>query len=140
MCIDKNLADVGTLRRQLRRSKLKGFLRRMTLSQLDLTATPWPFGPQTAGGIVNVHFLSCPLLACFSESLLPGAYLLLETAPACGRNYLDLPMQGELRGLLENSFDIEFYKERRAGPPESGKVTVKLIARRRPVLKDADTN
>jgi SAM-dependent methyltransferase len=98
--------------------------------QLDFVTGTWPFAPSSAGGILSVHFLLPTLLPHFEESLSPGAYLLLETVPGCGGNYLQLPRKGQLRYLLEDSFDLEFYKERNVGPHECGAVAVQLFARR----------
>jgi hypothetical protein len=99
--------------------------------QLDLVAEPWPFRKSFVGGIVNVHFLLVPLFPYFESSLSPGGYLLLETVPGCGGNYLQLPKAGELRSLLEGAFDLEFYQERKVGPQGCGAVAVQLLAKRK---------
>ena len=64
------------------------------------------------------------------DSLSFDGYLLLETIPGCGGNYLDLPRAGQLRPAFETTFDIEFYKERKVGPPGSDAVTVQLLAKK----------
>jgi len=69
-----------------------------------------------AGGIINVHFLLPALLPHFASSLSRGGYLLLETVPGCGNNYLQLPKEGELHSLLKGAFEFEYYKERKIGP------------------------
>jgi SAM-dependent methyltransferase len=99
--------------------------------QLDLVADAWPFERSSIGGIVNVHFLVIRLFPHFESSLSPGGYLLLETVPGCGGNYLQLPKTGELRSLLKEGFGLEFYKERKVGPQEYGAVAVQLLARRK---------
>jgi SAM-dependent methyltransferase len=97
--------------------------------QLDLVHDPWPLGPRSVGGIINVHFLLPALFPYFERSLIPGGYLLLETIPGCGGNHVQLPKVGELRSALSSSYDLEFYKERRVGPIEYGAVTVHLLAK-----------
>ena len=97
---------------------------------MDLEVDRWPFDRGQLGGIVNVHFLLPAMLRHFKRSLSPGGYLLIETVPAHGQNYLELPKEGELRSALEKAFDLEFYKEKKTGPPEYKKVTVRLLARR----------
>ena len=39
--------------------------------------------------------------------------------------------QGELRSLLKDAFELEFYKERKVGPQGCGAVVVQLLARRK---------
>ena len=104
---------------------------RMFPMQVDLATEPWPFARDRLGGIVNVHFLLPVLFNRFKSSLSLGRYLLIETVPAHGGNFLELPTEGEIRSALEGSFDFDFYKETPAGPPGYDKVTVKLLARRR---------
>lgn len=99
--------------------------------QLDLVKNAWPFGECSLGGIVNVHFLLPALFPYFERSLAPGGYLLLETVPGCGGNYLELPKVGRLRSSFGKAFVVESYQERRVGPRGHGAVTVKMIARRR---------
>src|ERR1700678_1992919 len=72
--------------------------------QLDLVVDPWPFERSSIGGIVNVHFLLIRLFPHFESSLSPGGYLLLETVPGCGGNYLPLPKAGDLRSLPKGAF------------------------------------
>ena len=98
--------------------------------EIDLTRDPWPFGPNTLGGIVNVHFLLSALFRQFAASLTPGSYLLLETVPGCGHNYVELPRAGTLRQELSGDFRFEEYRERTVGPLGCGAVTVRLLARK----------
>lgn len=104
---------------------------RFVSSQIDLAREPWPFGLCTLGGIIDVHFLMPDLFPHFAASLAPGAYLLLETVPGCGQNYLELPKVGCLRRRLAGNFDFERYRERAVGPPDLDAATVRLLARRR---------
>jgi SAM-dependent methyltransferase len=99
--------------------------------QIDLVRDPWPFSPHSVGGIINIHFTLLALFPHFESSLLPSGYLLLETVPGVGGNYLELPKEGELKAALGNAFDYELYKERQVGPSGHNAVTVKLLARRR---------
>lgn len=107
---------------------LEGSSHRVKLLQCDVVREPWPFKPESVGGILNVHFLHMPLLSCFSGSLIPGGCLLLETVGGQGGNYLQLPHAGMLRLALRGSLSVLIYQERCVGPPEAGAVTVKLLA------------
>jgi len=98
--------------------------------QIDLIKDLWPFMPRSVGGIINIHFTLLTLFPLFQSSLMPNGYLLLETVPGVGGNYLELPKAGELMTALGNAFECEVYKERQVGPPEHNAVTVKLLARR----------
>jgi len=99
--------------------------------EIDLVKDPWPFMFRSVGGIINIHFTLPTLFPQFESSLIPHGYLLLETVPGVGGNYLELPKEGELKAALGRAFEYEFYKERHVGPLEHNAVTVKLIARRR---------
>lgn len=130
ICIDKNLSALDVnLNRQ--RGILTGFATRLIPERINLLKDSWPFCPGSIGGIINVHCLLTALLPAFAISLTPQAYLLLETVPGHGANYLELPQQGALKTVLEPAFDLVFYDERPAGPPERNAVTVKLLARRK---------
>lgn len=52
----------------------------------------------------------------FQSSLSPGGYLLIETVPAHGGNFIELPNEGELRHVFAETFQFEFFKEKKAGP------------------------
>jgi SAM-dependent methyltransferase len=130
ICIDKDLSALDVnLKRQ--RDILTGLATRLIPKRIDLLKDPWPFGPGSVGGIINVHCLLTTLLPAFATSLAPQAYLLLETVPAHGANYLELPQRGELKAALEPAFDLVFNEERPAGPSEYHAVAVKLFARRK---------
>jgi hypothetical protein len=83
-----------------------------------------------SGGIINAHFLFPKLFPWF-ESLIPGGYLLTQTVPGCGGNYLQLPKSNELRSALSEHFEFEFYQERPVGPSAFNSVTANLLAKRR---------
>lgn len=71
---------------------------------IDLARDHWPFAPGTLGGIIDVHFLQTSLFPHFVESLVPEAYLLLETVPGYGNNYLELPKAVSLRSSCSGTF------------------------------------
>src|SRR5258708_29373224 len=130
ICIDNDLQRLTAQNPSLSPGIPTTARQRLILKQIDLLKDPWPFGSSTAGGIVSVHFLTSTLLPLFESSLSPGGYLLLETVPGHGGNYLQLPRSGELRTVLARGFDIEFYRERKVGPPGHGAVSVRLLAKR----------
>jgi SAM-dependent methyltransferase len=99
--------------------------------QIDLLLDTWPIPELGAGGIICVHLLLPSLFPVFARSLIPGAYLILETVAGHGGNYLELPEAGELRDKLSCGFELEFYKEKRVGPVGQGAVTVALLGKRR---------
>lgn len=131
ICVDKDLSRLQTQQRRLCRTPLGRALAQLTLHRVDLVKDPWPFGVCTLGGIINVHFLLPTLFPFFESSLSFGSYLLLETFPGCGGNYLDLPKAGGIRFALQKAFDFEVYKEGKVGPCGYDAVTVQLLARRR---------
>ena len=131
ICVDKDLAGLQARRARLRRTLFSKASGQLVLQRLDLVKDPWPFGPCTVGGILNIHYFAPALFPLFASSLSPGGYLLLETFPGCGENYLDLPKAGEVRKALVNAFDLEVYKEGKAGPHGYDAVTVQTLARRR---------
>jgi hypothetical protein len=104
---------------------------RLIPHQIDLIKAKWPFEYGFAGGIINVHFTLPALFPFFANSLIPNGYLLLETIPGCGDNFMELPKKGELKTALETHFEFEMYGEKPVGPAERNAVTVKLVARRR---------
>jgi SAM-dependent methyltransferase len=132
------LAELGSLvvciDNDLDRMQVPGHIRgpgRVEFMKLDLKLEPWPFGPESVGGIINVHFYLAELLPHFVTALRPGSYLLLESFPGCGGNYLQLPPAGLVRSVLSERLDLHYYKERRVGPKGSDAVTVHLLAQKR---------
>ena len=130
VCVDNDLAPLQNRLRLSGRPSVASAM--LSLRRLDLVEDPWPFAPRSVGGIINVHFLLPTLFPHFERSLCPGGYLLVESEPGCGGNYLHLPKPGEVRSALGRGFELEFYRERRVGPPGYSAVTVKLLARRIP--------
>ncbi len=129
VCIDKDLRALR--KRCIPDSSRDNYCDNLQLREIDLVHDPWPFESGTAGAIISVHFLLPALFPHFENSLLPGGYLLIETVPAHGGNYLELPRAGELRSALQSAFDFEYYRERKAGPGNYDAVTVQLVAKRR---------
>lgn len=128
ICVDKDLSVLEKTRELLPSCEGPG---QIVPHRVDLACHEWPFGDASVGAIINVHFFFPPLFPQFARSLISGAYLLFETAPGCGGNYLQLPREGEIRSYCKNDFDFEVLKEKRVRPSEFGAVTVKLLARRK---------
>jgi tellurite methyltransferase len=120
ICLDRN----SDLLRRLPRAK------RIVPLHMDLAKDQWPFKQRELGGLVSVHFLMPALFRQFEISLSPGGCLLIETVPAHGGNFIELPNEGEVRRAFAEAFQFEFFKEKKAGPLGCGKVTVRLLAKR----------
>jgi hypothetical protein len=129
ICVDKDLTRLQQLCRSNSFIDVPSDL--LKLHEMDLVNDPWPFEVGTAAAIISVHFLQLGLFPHFARTLAQGGYLLIETIPAHGGNYLALPRAGQLRSALEHAFEIMFYRERKAGPGNFDAVTVQLVARRR---------
>ncbi len=123
LCVDKDLTHL--------QNHPPNLIARLKPQELDLVRDPWPFEPGSVGGIVNVHFLLPSLFPLFTSSLVNGGYLLIETVPGCGGNYLELPKAGELKAAFAQHFDFLYYKERKAGPLGVDAAVVQMVARRR---------
>lgn len=120
ICLNRN----SDLLRRLPRFK------RIVPLHLDLATERWPFAQRQLGGIVSIHCLIPALFRQFESSLSPRGCLLIETVPAHGGNFIELPNKGELRRAFAEAFQFEFFKEKKAGPVGCGKVTVRLLAKR----------
>jgi tellurite methyltransferase len=131
VCVDRDLSNLESLQEHWRQTSSAEAASRLQLQKLDLVQNAWPFGRSVFGAIVDVHFFLPALLPYFETSLSQGGYLLLETIPGCGGNYRTLPRKGEVKQALEKTFDFEHYKEGKAGPPDSGVVTVQVVARKK---------
>ena len=121
LCVDRNFQALRFLPRS----------ERLAAVTVELSVEAYPFVNRQFGGIVCVDFPKIGICEIFANLLIPRGRLLIQTIPAHGGNYLDLPRAGELRANLLPSFEIEFLSERPAGPSRDGKVTVSLLARRR---------
>jgi SAM-dependent methyltransferase len=120
ICIDRN----SELLRRLPRAE------RLVPLHMDLDTQRWPFVQGQLGGIVCVHFPMPTLFRQFERSLRSDGCLLIQTVPAHGGNFIELPNEGELRRALADAFRFEFFREKKAGPVGGGKVTVGLLAKR----------
>jgi SAM-dependent methyltransferase len=129
VCVDKDFSPLAAFTRRLRDSPFVDIENRLRFRPLDLVLNAWPFGKAEFGAIINVHFFVPDLLRHFETSLRPGGYLLLETAPGCGGNYRSLPKAGHIREILSAGFDVQYYREGRAGSA----VSVRTFARKRPI-------
>lgn len=96
----------------------------------DLNSDVLPFRPMSFGAVVIVHFVPLNWVS-YSDLLCAGGLLVFETMGGQGCNYLQLPLAGQIRAVLEPAFAMHFYRERRIGPPERNVVTVGLIARKK---------
>jgi tellurite methyltransferase len=130
ICVDKDLTRLRNEQDRLQQTYFKEASARLTLHEMDLRSDPWPFSEASIGGIINVHFMLPSLFPLFESSMAEHGYLLLETVPGHGGNYLQLPEAGQLRAAFEKSFAFEFYRERPAGPRSLRRVTVRLVAKR----------
>ena len=129
LCIDNDLTQFQKYLRMSDSARTdEGAL--LTLCELDLIKEPWPFAPNSVGGIINVHFFLPSLFPHFKQSLRPNGYFLFESEPGCGGNYLQLPKAGQVRSALGNGFMFDYYRERRVGPAQYDAVSVKLFAKR----------
>jgi SAM-dependent methyltransferase len=97
----------------------------------ELEATWWPFRQDFFSAIVCIHFLDLRILPLIHSSLCAEGYLFIESVGGHGENHRELPRAGEVRALLSPLFHFDFYDERRAGPAEYGKCSVRLLARKR---------
>jgi SAM-dependent methyltransferase len=129
ICIDRDLGRLATQPPSIPHDLFAPVAPELVLRQMDLLKDSWPFGESSVGGIINIHFFCPMLLPAFERSLAPGGYLLFETVPGCGGNYLELPKAGAVRSAFGNVFDFEFYQERRVGPHGFDAVTVRMLAR-----------
>jgi hypothetical protein len=125
LCLDQNLSQLES------RYTQETMPSRLKLLKADLINDTWPVGVASVGGIINIHFLLPNLFPAFAESLIAGGYLVIETVPGCGGNYVQLPKVNQLRTELSQMFEFEFYKENPVGPATCEAVTVRLAAKRK---------
>lgn len=102
----------------------------LELFKTDLVNDDWPFEAAQFSGALNVHFYESQLLTNIAYSLATGGLLYIETVANRKGNFMQLPKAGEIQGLLADSFEFLYLKERHAGPTNSGKVTVRMLGRR----------
>jgi len=131
ICIDRDLSRLPTQPPSIHSDLSGPAAPELIPRQMDLLKDGWPFGESSIGGIINIHFFCLSLFPAFERSLAPGGYLLLETVPGCGGNYLELPKAGTVKSFFEKSLDLEFYREHGVGPKGTDAVTVRMLARMR---------
>jgi len=129
--IDIDLRQIEAHRGNSENTAWSAAYQQVEVVEMDVIKSVWPYPPSSIGGIVNIHFLQESLLMPFSESIVSGGLLILETVEARGNNYLQLPKAGSLRAALESSFSFLVYKERSTGPDGVDAVTVQLIGKKR---------
>jgi hypothetical protein len=89
----------------------------------------WLFSESIFSAVICVHFVEISLFPCFLSSLHSGGYFYFETFGGQGGNFEALPATGEIRHALRGC-DLEYYSEKRVGPPERDAVSVKVLARK----------
>jgi SAM-dependent methyltransferase len=125
VCLDRDraaLADFDTCRSVSRNHE------RARARYIDLVCDPWPYGQETVGGIVCVHWPFQRLLKNFIDSLRPGGLLLLETFGGHGQNVRDLPRVGAVKSALAGRFDVLDYQRRPANRNGADCETLKAFA------------
>lgn len=102
----------------------------LELFKVDLVRGDWPFEKAQFSGALNVHFYETKLLTNIAYSLASGGLLYIETIANRKGNFTQLPKAGEIQTLLTDAFEFLHLKENHAGPAGSGKVTVRMLARK----------
>lgn len=102
----------------------------LELFNVDLVDGDWPFDEAQFSGALNVHFYESKLLSNIAYSLASGGLLYVETIANRKGNFMQLPKAGEIRNLLADTFEFMHLKENHAGPDNSRKVTVRMLARK----------
>jgi SAM-dependent methyltransferase len=102
----------------------------LELFKADLVNGDWPFEEAQFSGALNVHFYESKLITNIAYSLVSDGLLYIETIANRKGNFMQLPKAGEIRNLLADTFEFLHLKESHAGPTNSGKVTVRMLARR----------
>jgi SAM-dependent methyltransferase len=91
---------------------------------------PLPFQPEIFDLALIVHFPTDFLLPQIDSVLKKDGFLVLETFGAHGENWRSLPRANELRGRLEEVYQLSQYVER-AVEKVPDRVTVRAIGRKR---------
>lgn len=83
----------------------------------------------SADVILNIHLYSLDILKKVTTLLKSNGVIFIETPDNIGGNHVDLPYKDEVKQyLLENNFEIKYYKESKA---KFNKVAVKAIAQKK---------
>jgi SAM-dependent methyltransferase len=102
----------------------------LELFKADLISGDWPFEEAQFSGALNVHFFESKLITNMAYSLVSNGLLYIETIANRRGNFMQLPKAGEVRNLLADTFEFLLLQESHAGPTNSGKVTVRMLARK----------
>jgi SAM-dependent methyltransferase len=102
----------------------------LELFKVDLVNGDWPFEEAQFSGALNVHFYERKLLSNIAYSLISDGLLYVETIANKKGNFVQLPKAGEIQNILADTFEFLYLKESHAGPTDSGKVTIRMLARR----------
>lgn len=100
---------------------------RIQAIQIDFNQEEWIFPPESLSGIINVHWYKKELIPLFSESVVRGGFIYIETITARGTNYLQLPEYGYIKKVLSN-FKIIYCKEKLVNPVNENKATITILA------------
>ncbi|WP_158023542.1 MULTISPECIES: class I SAM-dependent methyltransferase [Mycobacterium avium complex (MAC)] len=103
----------------------------LELFRVDVVNDDWPFEKGQFSGALNIHFHGAKLLSNIAYSLDPGGLVYIETVTNRKGNFIQLPQAGEIQRIFGDDFDYLYIKERRAGPIDSGKVTVRMLAQKK---------
>jgi SAM-dependent methyltransferase len=125
--VDIDVERVNFLRRRAREDE--GLTGNLNLIVCDLDAEILPLEPEVFGSVVVVHFIPSRWPS-FSAMLRSGGLLVFETMGGQGKNYLELPVRGQMRTLLGPAFKILVCREQLVGPPRRNAVTVRLVAQK----------
>jgi hypothetical protein len=127
VCLDNDQVALDFIESMTRRRRVSARGRVKTRC-IDLEHDPWPYGHDSLGAIIRVHYLPVRLLSAFAESLKAGGYLFLETVGGQGGNYAQLSGAGYVKAVLGDAFSYKYFKEHRVGPTASRAATTKMLA------------
>jgi SAM-dependent methyltransferase len=125
---DIDAERVNFLRRHARQALHR--ISHLSFVVCNLDAEFLPFGPGAFGSVVIVHFIPSAWSG-YVAALRSGGILVFETMGGQGQNYLELPVGGQIRSLLEPTFTILVHREKAVGPPGRNAVTVQVLAQKR---------
>lgn len=115
-CFNKMFAETGQ--------------RPLELYTIDLINTDWPFEAARFSGALNIHFYEKELIRKIAFSLTSRGLFYIETIANRKGNFYQLPNEGEIRDILADTFEFLYLKECHAGPTDSRKVTVRMLAQK----------
>ena len=126
ICLDNDLNALDIVKS---RNKFSG---QLVPFHLDLEKQQLPFhSGQLAGAICawSWRYSWCnAVLEQLKNALRPGGFLIFETISARGNNHRELPPAGLLKGIFQEGFQLECYKEKQTTMGGANAVTVKMLA------------